>query len=216
MKIALIGATGFVGKEILNEALQRGHEVTAIARSLKNIPMPEGTRKISLDINHVDELAKTLKGHDIVVSSFNPGWENPKIYEEYLSGASAIQQATKKAGVKRLFVIGGAGSLFLNERTRVIDDPKFPKEIKPGALAASEYLEILKREKELDWTFFSPALGMAPGKPQVRRGTYRKGFDKPVFDENGKSELSVQDAAIAIIDEVENAHHLRERFTAGY
>lgn len=216
MKIALIGATGFVGKEILNEALQRGHEVTAIARSLKNIPMPEGTREISLDVNHVDELAKTLKGHEIVVSSYNPGWENPNIYEEYLSGASAIQQATKKAGVKRLFVIGGAGSLFLNERTRVIDDPKFPKEIRPGALAASEYLEILKREKELDWTFFSPAIGMAPGKLQVRRGTYRKGFDKPVFDENGKSELSVQDAAVAIIDEVENAHHVRERFTAGY
>ena len=216
MKIALIGATGFVGKGILNEALQRGHEVTAIARNLENIPMPEGTRKISLDVNDIAKLTEALRGHDILVSSYNPGWENPKIYEEYLKGASAIQQATKKAGVKRLFVIGGAGSLFLNERTRVIDDPKFPKEIKPGALAASEYLEILKREKELDWTFFSPALGMAPGKPQVRRGTYRKGFDKPVFDENGKSELSVQDAAVAIIDEVENAHHLRERFTAGY
>ena len=216
MKIALIGATGYVGKEILNEAIQSGHQVTAIARNLKNILMPEGANKISLDVKDIAKLTEVLREHDIVVSSYNPGWENPNIYDEYLKGASAIQQATKKAGVKRLFVIGGAGSLFLNERTRVIDDPKFPKEIRPGALAASEYLEILKREKELDWTFFSPALGMAPGKPQVRRGTYRKGFDKPVFDENGKSELSVQDAAVAIIDEVENAHHLRERFTAGY
>ena len=114
MKIALIGATGFVGKEILNEAIQRGHQVTAIARNLKNILMPEAANKISLDVNDIAKLTEALTGHDIVVSSYNPGWENPNIYEEYLKGASAIQQATKKAGVNRHLVIGGAGSLFLN------------------------------------------------------------------------------------------------------
>ncbi|TDN83833.1 hypothetical protein DET49_12032 [Salegentibacter sp. 24] len=216
MKIALIGATGFVGSHILSEALNRGHEVTAIARKTNKITEHELLKKVDIDVKSTDDLAEAVKGNDLVISAFNPGWSNPNIYNEYLEGAQAIQQAVKESGVKRLIVVGGAGSLFLNERTRVIDDPNFPEEIKPGATAASEYLEIIKREEDLDWTFFSPAIGMAPGKPHERRNTYRKGLEKAVFDEEGKSELSVQDMAVVLVDEAENAKHINQRFTAAY
>lgn len=217
MKIAIIGATGFVGSEVLKEALDRGHEVIAIARNTEKISAKNDLLKTAaVDVKQTAELAEVLKGNEVVISTFNPGWTNPNIYEEYLEGAQAIQDAVKASGVKRLIVVGGAGSLFLNERTRVIDSPNFPEEIKPGALAACEYLEILKNEKELDWTFFSPAIEMAPGKPQERKNTYRKGFEKPVFDEQGKSDLSVQDTAVVLVDEAENAAHIKQRFTAAY
>ncbi len=213
MKIALIGATGFVGSHVLKEALNRGHEVTAIARKTDKINGHELLTKVDVDVKNTEELAEAVKANDVVISAFNPGWSNPNIYNEYLEGAKAIQQAVKESGVKRLIVVGGAGSLFINERTRVIDSPDFPEEIKPGATAASEYLEILKREEDLDWTFFSPAIGMAPGKPQEQRNKYRKGYDKPVFDEEGKSELSVQDTAVVLVDEAESAKHIKQRFT---
>jgi len=217
MKIAIIGATGFVGSEVLQEAISRGHEVTAIARNTEKISAKSDTlRTASVDVMRKENLAEVLKGNEVVISTFNPGWSNPKIYEDYLEGAKAIQEAVKISGVKRLIVVGGAGSLFLNERTRVIDSPNFPEEIKPGATAACEYLEILKKEEDLDWTFFSPAIEMAPGKPQERKNTYRKGFDKPVFDEQGKSDLSVQDTAVVLVDEAENAAHIKQRFTAAY
>lgn len=217
MKIAIIGATGFVGSEVLKEALDRGHEVTAIARNTEEISAKNDLLKtVAVDVKQEKNLAEVLKGKDVVISTFNPGWTNPNIYEDYLEGAQSIQEAVKASGVKRLIVVGGAGSLFLNERTRVIDSSNFPEEIKPGALAACEYLEILKREDELDWTFFSPAIEMAPGKPQKRKNTYRKGFDKPVFDEQGKSDLSVQDTAVVLVDEAENAAHIKQRFTAAY
>lgn len=217
MKIALIGATGFVGSEVLKEALNRGHEVTAIARNTGKISIENNLLKTAeVDVKEIRKLAEILHGHEVVISTFNPGWTNPTIYDDYLEGANAIQQAVKESGVKRLIVVGGAGSLFLNEKTRVIDHPSFPEEIKPGATAACEYLDILKKEEELVWTFFSPALGMAPGKPEQRRNTYRKGLENPVFDEEGNSELSVQDTAVVLVDEAENAAHIKQRFTAAY
>jgi len=217
MKIALIGATGFVGSQVLKEALNRGHKVTAIARNTDKISAnTELLKTAEIDVKNTEKLVEVLEGNEVVISTYNPGWTNPNIYRDYLDGANAIQQAVRESGVKRLIVVGGGGSLFLNERTRVIDDPNFPEEIKPGATAASEYLEILRAEKELDWTFFSPAIGMAPGKPAERRNTYRKGLEKPVFDKQGKSELSVQDTAVVLVDEAENAAHIKQRFTAAY
>ena len=217
MKIAIIGATGFVGSEVLKEALERGHEVTAIARNTGTIEVQSELLKTAeVDVLEVKKLAETLKGHEVVISTFNPGWTNPNIYDDFLVGAQAIQKAVKASGVKRLIVVGGAGSLFLNERTRVLDIPEFPEQIKPGATAASDYLEIIKNEKDLDWTFFSPAIEMAPGKSQEKRNTYRKGLENPVFDEQGNSELSVQDTAVVLVDEAENAAHIKQRFTAAY
>lgn len=217
MKIALIGATGFVGAEVLKEALNRKHRVVAIARNVDKIQIEDDLLiKKSVDVNNIDGLSQVVAGSDVVLSTYNPGWTNPNIYDDYLEGSKAIQQAVKKSGVKRLIVVGGAGSLYHDKNTRVIDDPNFPAEIKPGAMAATVYLDILKKEENFDWTFFSPALGMAPGKPQERKNTYRKGLENPVFDEHGKSELSVQDTAVVVVDEAENAEHIKQRFTAAY
>lgn len=217
MKIAVIGATGFVGAEVLKEALDRRHNVVAIARNTDKIGINNDLLiKKAVDVKNLDELAQAVSGSDVVISAYNPGWTNPNIYDEFLEGSKAIQQAVKDSGVKRLIVVGGAGSLYLDQNTKVIDDPNFPAAIKPGAMAASEYLDVLKKEEDLEWTFFSPALGMAPGKPQERKNTYRKGLENPVFDKEGKSELSVQDTAVVLVDEAENAVHIRERFTAAY
>lgn len=217
MKIAVIGATGFVGAEVLKEAIDRKHNVVAIARNTDKIGINNDLLiKKAVDVKNLDELAQAVSGSDVVISAYNPGWTNPNIYDEFLEGSKAIQQAVKDSGVKRLIVVGGAGSLYLDQNTKVIDDPNFPAAIKPGAMAASEYLDVLKKEEDLEWTFFSPALGMAPGKPQERKNTYRKGLENPVFDKEGKSELSVQDTAVVLVDEAENAVHIRERFTAAY
>lgn len=217
MKIALIGASGFVGSKIEEELVNRKHEVIAIVRNPEKINLNSPLlTAVKGDVFDEKALAELLKGADIVVSAYNPGWTNPAIYDEFLKGTASIQAATKAAGVKRFIVIGGAGSLYVAPNLQLIDTPEFPAEIKPGALAAREYLEIIKQENDLDWTFFSPAIEMHPGTAGVRRGTYRLGLENPVFDENGRSILSVEDVAVVIADEVENPKHIKQRFTAAY
>ena len=216
MKVALIGATGFVGSSILKEALSRGHEVTAIARHPEKIKTQNNLTIVKGDVMDTDKLSETLKGNDVVVSAYNPGWTNPDIYNEFLKGSQAIQKAVKKSGVKRYIVNGGAGSLFVAPNVQLIDTPDFPDEFKPGAGAARDYLNILKNENQLEWTFVSPAIEMNPGTPHERKGTYRTGLDNPVFDSNNKSKISVEDLAVAVIDEVEDSKHIRVRFTVGY
>lgn len=215
MKIAIIGATGFVGSKLVNEAIDRGLEVTAIARNIDKITQDK-VSKIAVDVNNQEALSDALKGHDLVISAFNAGWENPNIYDNFITGSKAIQQAVKKSGVKRMIVVGGAGSLYLNQTQQLVDTPEFPENIKPGATAARDYLNILKEEKELDWAFFSPAIEMHPGVTIGRTGKYRLGKDHPVFDENKVSKLSPEDLAVVLIDEVEHPKHNQERFTAAY
>lgn len=212
MKIALIGATGFVGKAVLNEAVQRGYEVTAIARNPKTVIESDKITLKTADAYHVDELAEALKGHDAVVNSFNAGWGNPNLYADFIKGSEAIQQATKQAGVKRLLVVGGAGSLYIGGQ-QLVDSPQFPAEWKEGATAARDYLNIIKKEEELDWTFLSPAINLHPG---TRTGTYRTGTDEPVFNDKHEHEISVEDLAVAIVDELENNQFVKRRFTVGY
>lgn len=217
MKIALIGATGFVGSKILEELLTRGHQVTAILRNPEKLTLKHPSLSLAkADVFNEQELSTALKGHDVVISAFNPGWSNPNIYTEFLEGSKAIQLATKNAAVKRFIIIGGAGSLFVAPGVRLIDTPHFPQEFKEGASAALDYLEVLKNEKELNWTFFSPAIEMHQGTAGIRKGIYRKGLENPVFDENGRSILSVEDVAVVIADEMENPKHSRQRFTAAY
>jgi len=214
MKLALIGATGFVGKAVLNEALQRGYEVTAIARDPKKIEINSDKLKLeTADAYDADKLAQVLKGHDAIVSAFNAGWTNPNLYNDFLKGSEAIQEAAKQAGVKRLLVVGGAGSLYAAPGVQLVDTPQFPAEWKAGATAARDYLNILKKEEELDWTFLSPAIHLHPGE---RTGKFRLGTDEPVFDEKGHAEISVEDMAVAIIDELENNQFVKRRFTLGY
>jgi putative NADH-flavin reductase len=214
MKIAIIGATGFLGSKLVKEAKDRGLEVTAIARNPEKLT--EEVKKAAIDVNQVDELAEVLKGQDAVVSAFNAGWKNPNLYQDFLKGSKSIQEAVKKAGVERLLVIGGAGSLYDAENNQLVDSPDFPAEIKPGATAARDYLNELKEEKDLDWAFFSPAIEMHPGITTGRTGKYRLGKDHPVFDENNVSKLSPEDVAVVLMDEVQKPKHHQQRFTAAY
>ncbi|MGS2741195.1 NAD(P)-dependent oxidoreductase [Sinomicrobium sp. M5D2P17] len=217
MRVALIGATGFVGTHILKELVNRGNEVTAIARNPEKAEVKnDKVIPVKVDVLDIDALAKALEGHDAVVSAFNPGWTNPNIYEDFLRGAKAIQEAVKKSGVSRFIVIGGAGSLYLKPGLQAVDTPEFPAEIKPGADAARLYLEEIRKEKVLDWVFFSPALEMHQGITTGRTGKYRLGLDNPVFDNTGRSILSGEDVGVVIADELETPKHHRERFTAAY
>ncbi len=215
MKVAIIGATGFVGTKLVNEALKRGFEVTAIARDTSKIT-DDRASKVSVDVTDIDKLSNVLKNHDTIISAFNAGWKNPNLYDDNIAGSTAIQKAVKNSGVKRFIVVGGAGSLYISEDTQLIDTPDFPAEIKPGALAARDYLNILKEEKDLDWAFFSPAIEMHPGITTGRTGNYRLGKTTPVFDQDNVSRLSVEDVAVVLLDETENPKHHKEQFTAAY
>ncbi|MBF7090058.1 NAD(P)H-binding protein [Flavobacterium sp. ALJ2] len=213
MKIAIIGATGFVGSTILNELANRNHEITAIARNPKD---SINAKWIKADILNTTELATILKGNDVVISAYNAGWTNPNLYDDFIVGSKSIQEAVKQSGVKRFITIGGAGSLFVAPNLQAVDTPDFPKEYYAGASAARDYLNILKEEKDLDWAFFSPAFEMHPGITTGRTGKYRLGLDNPVFDQNQRSIISVEDLAVAIADEAETPKHHQVRFTAAY
>ena len=216
MKIALIGATGFVGSKLLTEALSRGHQVTAIVRDpAKLTEKSDRLTIVTGDVNQPEQFAQQLVGHDIVLNAFSAGWENPNLYADFLAGSRAIEKATEQAGVPRLLAIGGAGSLFIDGK-QLVDGPEFPANIKPGALAARDYLNELKQNTKLDWTFFSPAIEMHPGITTGRTGHYRLGTENPVFNAEGRSILSGEDLAIAVLDEVEKHQFSRQRFTAAY
>lgn len=216
MRVALIGATGFVGSHLLKELLSRGYDVTAIARSANKIEVKDGKPKtVSVDVADPKALADAIKGNDVVLSAFNAGWTNPNLYDDFIKGSNAIEEAVKLAGVKRYVVIGGAGSLYVDGK-QLVDGADFPKDIKPGATAARDYLTHLRNEKELDWTYFSPAIEMHPGITTGRTGKYRLGTESPVFDQDGRSSISVEDLSIAVVDELENHKYSRQRFTAAY
>ncbi len=217
MKIALIGATGFVGSAILKEALSRDHQVTAILRHPEKLTVKDpDLMVVKGDIMDTERLAFLLKGHDIVISAYNPGWTNPDIYNEFLKGSQSVQQAVKKSGVKRYLVMGGAGSLFIAPGKQLVDTREFPEIFKGGASAARDYLNTLKKEDQLEWTFLSPAIEMNPALPHKRTGRYRVGADEPVFDDNKKSAISVEDVAVAAMDEAEHPGHIRKRFTVAW
>lgn len=216
MKLALIGATGFVGRNLLREALERGHEVTAIVRDPSKLTESnELLTVVKGDVNNSEELPGLLAGHDVVINSFNAGWTNPNLYNDFLAGCKAIEAATEKSGVKRLIVIGGAGSLYI-QGNQLVDSPEFPADYKAGATAARDYLNVIKQNKVLDWTFFSPAIEMHQGISTGRTGKYRLGTESPVFDDQGKSVLSGEDLAVVILDEVEKGQFIKQRFTAAY
>lgn len=216
MKIALIGATGFVGSYLLKELLRQKHQVTAIARDVDKIKNIDHVIAVQLDITQEGRLASALKGNDLVISAFNAGWDNPNIYQDYMDGARHILTAVKEAGITRFIVIGGAGSLLDSEDNRLVDSPSFPSSFKPGAKAAADFLEVIMREQELDWTFFSPAIEMNRENSGTRTAKYRTGTDYPVVDHTGKSKLSVEDLAVAVVEEIENRQFIKRRFTAAY
>ncbi len=212
MKIALIGASGFVGSALLKEAVRRGHAVTALVRNPGKVEQLAGVTAVKADVYDDPALAKTLTGQDVVISAFNGGWGDPAIYDKHRNGSAAIAAAAKAAAT-RLIVVGGAGSLYAPDGSQFVDSPEFPREWKDGARAARDSLNDLRQDSGLDWTFVSPPFHLAPGE---RTGKYRSGGDQPVFDDKGESAISVEDLAVAILDEAEKPRHLRRRFTVAY
>lgn len=214
-KVVLIGATGFVGSAILNELVERGHEVTAVVRNVEKLPKNALVKPVKEDVGNEDAIAKLLEGKDAVISAYNPGWTNPNITQETIVNYRHILAAAKKSGIGRLLVVGGAGTLFCAPGVRILETGVLPNEIMNGVIALGYvYLNILQNEKELDWVFFSPA-GMFDEKGE-RTGKFRLGKDDLVVDAEGNSHISVQDYAVAMVDELEKPAHHRERFTIGY
>lgn len=215
--VGLIGATGFVGSALLAELTDRGHTVTAIERAEGKVTASTVVTPVVADVYELSRLTDALEEAkvDVLVSAFNPGWNNPNIYDDFLRGYRNIVSASKSASVPRLLVIGGAGSLYF-EGKQLVDDPEFPKDFYNGANAARDFLNELKSEADIDWVFLSPPIEFNQAGPTARTGVYRTAKDEPVFNDEGRSTISLADLALAIVDEVETPIHHKERFTVGY
>jgi len=219
MRIALIGATGFVGARILQEALGRGHEVTAVVRNTGALPDQPDLAKVAVDVHDVPALAQALEDHDAVISAFNPGRQTPggeEVTALHVAGHRSILSAVKLAGVDRFLAVGGAASLRTPAGIEFLDSPEFPAEydaFKGGIRGTRALYYLLKEEPGLDWVFLAPSVFLLPGE---RTGRYRTGQDHVLYDESGRSHISLEDYAVAMIDELERPAHHRERFTVGY
>jgi putative NADH-flavin reductase len=212
MNIALIGATGFIGSGLRNELLSRGHRVTALVTHPEKLSTHANLKAAKIDVLDTAALGKHLKGHDAVISAFS-GHAQGDIYEYYVRGIRSIIAAAKTANVPRLLVVGGAGSLEVSPGVQGVDTPNFPEQWKQSALGAREALRLLRNESELNWTMLSPSALIAPGQ---RTGKFRLGGDQLLINADGKSEISTEDYAVAMIDELETPAHPRRRFTVGY
>ncbi|MBU3055430.1 NAD(P)-dependent oxidoreductase [Pseudomonas indica] len=213
MKLALIGASGFVGSALLQEALERGHQVTAIVQHPEKLPSHPNLTALKADAYQPDAVATAVAGHDAVLDAFNPGWGKENIRELFLQGTRSIFAGVKQAGVKRLLVVGGAGSLYVAPGVQLIDTPHFPAEWKEGAEGARQALELIRAETGLDWTFVSPPALLEPGE---RTGRFRLGGDELLMNGDHPANISVADLAVAILDEIEQPKHIQKRFTVGY
>ncbi|PFH09867.1 hypothetical protein BCF11_2272 [Collimonas sp. PA-H2] len=203
MKIAIIGATGNAGSRIAAEALRRGHSVTGIARSADQSKAPAGVALRQGDAAQPAQLAELIRGHDVVVSS-----------AKFSSlDAATLLQGVKSGGVKRLLVVGGAASLETAPGVILLDSPDFPAQYKVEAVPGKKFLDDLRAETEVEWTFMSPPAMFAPGE---RTGKFRVGQNQLMADGQGKSHISMEDYAIAMLDEIEQPKHLRQRFTVAY
>jgi putative NADH-flavin reductase len=203
LKVALIGATGFAGSEILKELSLRGHQVTALVRNTLKVPVIAGVTAQKIDLKNSEELTAVLRGHDAVISSVR-----------FLDlDGKALIEAIKASAVKRYLVVGGAGSLEVSAGVRMLDTPTFPAAYKPEAQAGANFLDLLKKEPALKWSYLSPSAIFIPGK---RTEEFRLGSDQLLVNERGDSKISSADFAIAFVNELEQNQHLNQRFTVGY
>ncbi|MCT8333995.1 NAD(P)-dependent oxidoreductase [Leptospira sp. 85282-16] len=215
MKITLIGATGFIGNKTLEETLNRGYQVTTVLRDPSKLKTEhKNLTKVKGDIFDTDGLSKIISGSDAVLDSYNPGWTDLNIRENMINGSLSILGATKKAGVKRIIVMGGAGSLEVQPGVQLIDTPEFPKEYFGGADGARQILNHLRSENDLEWTFLSPSAVIEPEGPKT--GKYRFSKESLLVDTNGHSHISLADLVKAFVDELEERKYVKQRFTVGY
>ncbi len=208
MKVALYGASGMIGSRILAELLQRGHQVTAVVRNPEKVAV-SGAIAVKGDITDAASVAATAQGHDAAISAYAPPHAQVGLV---LDATRALLAGLENAGVKRLLVVGGAGSLEVAPGVQLVDTPQFPAEWKAIALAHRDVLPVLKASS-LDWTYQSPAAFIQPGE---RTGKFRLGATQLVTDANGASRISAEDFAVAMVDELEKPQHLRQQFTAAY
>ena len=209
MKIILIGATGYTGSRICHEALTRGHDITAIVRDVSRIKAHPRLTPVEMDVRKgAQALVRVVNGHDVLISAFNPG-KDPSG-----QGIETIMEAARRCKPMRLLVVGGAGSLEIEPGKRIVDQPDFPEQWKAGALIMAAFLDALRRQSgALNWTFISPAANLVQG---TRTGSYRVGGDRLLTDSHGESLISVEDYAVAMIDEMETMAHPNTRISVAY
>ncbi|MCS3552892.1 MULTISPECIES: NAD(P)-dependent oxidoreductase [unclassified Sphingobacterium] len=209
MKVAIIGASGFIGSAILNEALSRGHDITAIVRNPEKVTVSEPRLNVKKgDVIKEEELISLLKGNEAVISAYSANDSST-----YVKAITAIINATKKAGITRLLAVSGAGSLEVKPGVQLLDTPEFPAEWKGGATATRDAFDVIKQVTDLDWSVLSPAMVIEPGP---RTGVFRLGKDQVLFNDKGESKISTVDFAVALLDELERPAHIKQRFTLAY
>lgn len=211
MKIALVAPTGHIGSEIAREALRRGHAVTGIVRSAR--PLPEGLAGLQLEVADLfapAELAAALAGHDLIASAFGPGSGDVAAVGRV---AAALIAAARQTSIRRLVVVGGAGSLEVAPGVQLVDTPGFPAIYKAVALAHRDAFDALRAVTDVEWTFFAPAAMIGPG-PKV--GAFAVGARSLLANAAGESRISYADYATAFVDEIEQARYPREIVTAAY
>lgn len=211
MKIAIIGATGWIGSTLMNEALNRGHQVVAISRDASNI-VKEGVTAHSLDLLAEGGIKEAVIGADLVIAAI--GGRAKGNHEIVASTAQRLLNELPKSDIQRLIWVGGAGSLEVASGIQLITVPDFPKEYKDEAIAQGQALEVFRNsDSSLDWLFVSPAAEIFPGE---RTGIYRVGGEQLLSDEEGNSKISVEDYAVALLDEAENDQHHNKRIGIAY
>lgn len=198
-----------IGSRILREAVGRGHQVVAIVRKPEAVPAEPGVRAVGGDALDPASIAATAAGAAVAVSAFGPQAGHD---DDLSKNAHALIAGLAQASVPRVIVVGGAGSLEVPPGVKVIDTPQFPAAYKAEAGKGGEFLELLRKERDLDWTFLSPSALFVAGE---RTGKFRLGKDQLLSNEKGSS-ISFEDYAIALVDEIERPAHSRQRFTVGY
>ena len=216
MKIVLFGVTGNVGRRVAAEALSRGHEVVGVVRDPGAVAASDPrVRLVKGDATKADSVAEIVKGADAVVSAISPrpnarGLAAPRLVDN----ARALVAGLRTAGVKRVLYVGGASTLEVAPGQQLLDQPGFPEIYKDEALQGRDALGVWRTEAAgLDWTFLSPAVEIGPGE---RTGAYRTTQREVLFDANGKSFISFEDYAVAVLDELEQPKHVRQRFGVAY
>jgi putative NADH-flavin reductase len=214
MKIALFAAGGNIGRRIASEAVNRGHEVVAVVRNPARVDNLGGALKVVAG-DATDARSVTVAGRGVaaILSAVGPA-ANGQPSDVLVEAARALVVGARLAGVKRLIVLGGAGSLEVSPGLQAVDAPQFPSLWKDNAVSQRRALEFYRAEAgDLDWTYISPAAMIVSGE---RTGQYRIGFDQMLRDSKGESRISIEDYAVAMIDELENAAHVRKRITVAY